>query len=201
MKKDIKAIIAKNIIDIRKANNLTQAQLAEKINYSDKAVSKWERGEASIDIETLYQLSELFSVNIEYFFEEDAAEKIETYSTNKGFLMKKIGTMILIMIAIFFVAISVYVTCFIQEFPFKNAAWILYVWATAASTLAAWLFFRKNRFKICALVFASITIWAALASVYFTALVNGMNYWMIFLVGIPIQAAVLVYKLTRIKVK
>ena len=40
----LKVIIAANITQLRKENNLTQAELAEKLNYSDKAVSKWERG-------------------------------------------------------------------------------------------------------------------------------------------------------------
>ena len=47
---DIKNNIAVNIAECRKRLNLTQAQLAEKLNYSDKAVSKWERAEAVPDI-------------------------------------------------------------------------------------------------------------------------------------------------------
>ena len=41
---DIKGTIAKNISELRQANKMTQLTLAEKLNYSDKAVSKWERG-------------------------------------------------------------------------------------------------------------------------------------------------------------
>ena len=41
---DIKNIVAKNITELRLLNNMTQMELAEKINYSDKTVSKWERG-------------------------------------------------------------------------------------------------------------------------------------------------------------
>lgn len=43
---DLKEIIAKNLTQLRTHAQLTQIQLAEKLNYSDKAVSKWERGEA-----------------------------------------------------------------------------------------------------------------------------------------------------------
>ena len=64
---NIKANIAKNIIELRKKNNWTQAELADKLNYSDKAVSKWERAEAVPDIETLHALAELFGVTVDYF--------------------------------------------------------------------------------------------------------------------------------------
>ena len=46
----------------RKRFGLTQAALAEKLNFSDKAVSKWERGESIPDVVTLAHLAELFDV-------------------------------------------------------------------------------------------------------------------------------------------
>ena len=50
-------IVSKNLSDLRKRNGLTQAELAEKLNYSDKAVSKWEKGESLPGVEVLYKLS------------------------------------------------------------------------------------------------------------------------------------------------
>ncbi len=47
---DIKAITAENISKLRVANDMTQAELAKKLNYSDKAISKWERGESLPDV-------------------------------------------------------------------------------------------------------------------------------------------------------
>lgn len=41
---DIKSIVAKNITDLRILNNMTQLELGAKLNYSDKTISKWERG-------------------------------------------------------------------------------------------------------------------------------------------------------------
>ena len=60
---EIREIVAKNIADFRKSAGLTQSELAEKINYSDKSVSKWERGESIPDVITLAQLAEFFGVN------------------------------------------------------------------------------------------------------------------------------------------
>ena len=53
---DIKKIISKNIQTLRKDADLTQSELAERLNYSDKAVSKWERGESVPDIVVLKQI-------------------------------------------------------------------------------------------------------------------------------------------------
>ena len=57
---DLKNILAENLIKYRKAANLTQAELAEKINYSDKAVSKWERAAGMPDVDVLKQIADLF---------------------------------------------------------------------------------------------------------------------------------------------
>ena len=58
---DIKENLARNLTLYRKASNLTQAELAEKLNYSDKAVSKWERGESVPDLYVLKQLADFYN--------------------------------------------------------------------------------------------------------------------------------------------
>ena len=62
---DIKFILARNLTAYRKANNLTQLELAEKLNYSDKAVSKWERAESVPDIGVLKQIATLYNITID----------------------------------------------------------------------------------------------------------------------------------------
>lgn len=68
--KDIKLIISKNIQGLRKKEKWTQADLGSKLNISDKAISKWERGESLPDVEMIYDISKLFNVPINYLFEE-----------------------------------------------------------------------------------------------------------------------------------
>ena len=62
---DVKLIISKNIIKYRKKMGLTQLELAEKLNYSDKTLSKWERGESMPDIVTLKQLADIFMISVD----------------------------------------------------------------------------------------------------------------------------------------
>ena len=68
----IKARIGTNIAERRKRAGLTQAGLAERLNYSDKAISKWERGESVPDVLTMMQLAELFGVRVDDLLQDPA---------------------------------------------------------------------------------------------------------------------------------
>ena len=63
---DLKVIVASNISRLRKDANMTQAELAEKLNYSDKSVSKWERADALPDLNVSKQIAELFGVSVDF---------------------------------------------------------------------------------------------------------------------------------------
>ena len=70
---DLKPIIARNISALRQAAGMTQMELAEALHYSDKAVSKWERGESLPDVTILKKISQLFEVTVDYLLEADNA--------------------------------------------------------------------------------------------------------------------------------
>ena len=61
---DIKQTIADNLVGYRKKAGLTQQQLAEKLNYSDKAVSKWERAEAIPDVVVLKTIADIYGIKV-----------------------------------------------------------------------------------------------------------------------------------------
>ena len=63
---ELKNIVASNLIELRVASGMTQSQLAEKITYSDKSVSKWERAEAIPDVAVLKNIAEVFGVTVDY---------------------------------------------------------------------------------------------------------------------------------------
>ena len=71
---NIKQIVAKNITELRRSTGMTQLGLAEKLNYSDKAISKWERGESLPDVAVLKQIADLFSVTMDYLVSADHKE-------------------------------------------------------------------------------------------------------------------------------
>ena len=71
---NLKPIIAKNISNLRQQNNLTQGDLADKLNYSDKAISKWERAESIPDVAVLKKIADLFDVTLDYLVSENDKE-------------------------------------------------------------------------------------------------------------------------------
>ena len=75
--KDLKNILAANLVYYRKSAKLTQSEIAEKFNYSDKAISKWERGEAAPDIFVLKALADFYGVPLTDFFKERHVAYIE----------------------------------------------------------------------------------------------------------------------------
>ena len=86
---DFRKRTGNNISYYRKANGLTQSALGEKLNYSDKAVSKWERGESVPDVYVLYKMSELFGCTLNDIIgqsgKEISDEKIDEISKQKQF--------------------------------------------------------------------------------------------------------------------
>ena len=63
--------IAKNIVLLRKAYNWKQSDLAEKLHYTDKTISKWERNESTPDVESLAEIARIFNVSIDFLFQEN----------------------------------------------------------------------------------------------------------------------------------
>ena len=98
---DIKENLAKNLCALRKAHKMTQLELAEKINYSDKAVSKWERGEAVPDLYVLKELADLYGTTIDHLIAEPKKEKIEAFKNlpKKRVILSLISTVIVWLIA------------------------------------------------------------------------------------------------------
>ena len=72
---ELKAIFASNLIRLRTEAGMTQAELGEKIHYSDKSVSKWERAEAIPDAYVLTLLAEEFGVSVSALLGSDTAWK------------------------------------------------------------------------------------------------------------------------------
>ena len=88
---ELKLVVASNLIKLRTGAGLTQAELGAKLNYSDKTISKWERGDAIPDAYVLTQLGEIFGVTVDNILsshdswqpiETDEAEQERSYSTD-----------------------------------------------------------------------------------------------------------------------
>ena len=101
---DVKVVFAQNLISLRKQMKLTQLELAEKINYSDKAVSKWERGESIPDVTVLMTIASLFGVTLDFLVTEHAETEIVAEQTSYAKAVKKRNRMLVAAITFFAIA-------------------------------------------------------------------------------------------------
>ena len=194
----LKSLIGANIAAQRKRCGLTQVGLADKLNYSDKAISKWERGESVPDIITLMQLAEQLDIPVTDLLEDpnqlpaDAEGKMQ--QVVEKHLKRKANKSIILMLSsllVWFVALFIYVVVSSFDIPF---GWLPFFYAIPANAIvllslrSAWHDFRWNRAYISAIV------WGVLLSFYVTMLVFfQLNLWRVFLLGIPGQVAILLW--------
>lgn len=196
---DLKPIIAKNITELRKRNNLTQIELAEKLNYSDKAVSKWERAESIPDISVLKEIADMFSVTVDYLInEEHEKEEEETRRYTGRRLRNRMLITAISITLVWFVATFVYTNIDVITSNQQNH-WLAFLFAIPVSMIV-WLIFntlwfnRRRNFLI-----ISLLMWSALTCFFVLMLVLGFNLWPFFLVGIPGQVIILLWSGLRSK--
>jgi transcriptional regulator with XRE-family HTH domain len=199
----LKYQIGTNIAGYRKLAGLTQAGLAEKLNYSDKAVSKWERGESMPDVVTLVQLARQFDISVNDLLADPnelpgnpgKLEKAMTQVSEKALKRKANKNVILALSStlVWFVALLAFVL--LSSFDFlESYSCLLFFYAIPANAIvllslrSAWHDFRWNKALI------SIIVWGSLLSIYITILtVFHYHFWKLFLLGIPGQIAVFLW--------
>lgn len=193
---DIKSIVAKNITELRLLNNMTQMELAEKLNYSDKTVSKWERAESSPDIAVLVEIANLFGVSLDHLVRTENLE--ETVKENKRKEMKYnrkviayISESVVWFIAIFAFIITSLIT---NKATFQ---WLYFVYALPIVLIiklvfnSVWFNPRNNYYIVSAL------IWSILATIHITFLYFKINVSLIYLLGIAGQILVILWSFIK----
>lgn len=180
---NFKKTVAENIIKLRTAYEMTQAQLGEKLSYSDKSISKWERGESLPDAYVLKNMAEIFNVSVDYILTEHSEdEKLKihrprTYSRSVISTIAFIGTWTL--------ALFAFVVTWLCSMP----TWLIFVYTVPVSLIvllvlnSVWGIGRLNMFIISGIV------WGIITSVYLTF--YSWNWWPLFIVGIPAQIIII----------
>lgn len=191
---DIKKIIARNLVLLRKKNNLTQKELAQKLNYSDNTVSRWEKAEITPSIETLVQISEVYNVPLESLLKEKVTEQIR--ASTKAMILKKLSTILLCVSLVWFAAIIAF---FYSETFFNKNIWTIFIWAIPLSCLVLLAFNKYVNNRVYSFVISTLCIWSAILSIYLQFL--EYNMFLIFFIGIPAQVALAIYTFVRPKTK
>ena len=209
---ELKLRVGSNIARLRRERGLTQAELAERINYSDKAVSKWERTESLPDVLTLLNLAEQLGTDLNTLTgcapeipepepmpepapepesepvpePEPAVKKLARRYTADKTVIQKLSSILVWVVALFLYMV-------LDAFGVKNL-WLLFVVAVPVNAIvllslrSAWKLYGWNRILI------SIIMWGFLLTIYLLLLVVGkVNVWKILPMGLLGQAAILLW--------
>lgn len=183
---ELKLISASNIIKLRTEAGLTQAELGEKLNYSDKTISKWERGEAIPDAYVLTQMAEIFGVTVDYLLSShDAWESPEQQAARQ----EEAGYSVNMIIAISVLGVwTMALTIFVLLWLFDIILWETFIVALPVSILTYMVLicvFRRRQhlqFVIAAFVLSMFIL------LYFTLPMQ--KPWQLFLIAIPAEIIV-----------
>lgn len=185
--KDINLIIGNNIKELRKINKMTQNDLAEKLNYSNKAVSRWESGEVIPDVQTLNNICEVFEIPIENIFKE----QLPTEKVKKEYKFRMGNKMAITLLSVLLVWLIATVTYVYSRITFNDNLWQVFIWAIPLSCIIGIVFNSIWGRKFFNFVLISILIWSTLTSIYLQFI--EYNMWLIFIIGIPMQIGVFLW--------
>ena len=195
---DIKRIVAKNITELRIRSNMTQMELAERLNYSDKTISKWERAESSPDIAVLVQIAALFNVSLDRLVSnEEIAEDIPEPASPSSKYSKRVISYVSESIVWIAATLAFIITSLILGA--MRFQWLYYVYAIPAVLIvrivfnSVWFNPRRNYLIISALV------WSILLSVHLTFLYFGVNAALIYLLGAVGQIVIIMWSFIKKK--
>ena len=199
---DLKQIFAANLQSLRQANGLTQTELAEKLNYSDKAVSKWERGESIPDASVLKQISGLFGISLDSLLTDHTDETEPYWEKNldpERLQLKKHRRISFVAIAALWVAVvlAMIVVWGIED-SFTKTVWMIPVYGVAATCLLVVIFHSLWGSYKPVLLWISISLFvlSLLIAVYLQLLPR--NLWMLFLIMIPVE--ILLFAVFRLSI-
>lgn len=174
----LKKIVGDNIAFFRKRSGLTQLQLAEKINYSDKAVSKWERGESLPDVFVLNDLADIFGISLNEFTLMPKARNKHIFYRNK----------VVISIAytciIWLVAVLAYVFAYFA-FPEFDKLYLIFVLAITLSFILLLIFACVWRNMLYVFITYSCLVWSLLTTIFL--FLPFLHSGIVYYVGIPLQ--------------
>ena len=221
----VKELVRDNLVRLRKEKGLTQLELSMRINYSDKAISRWETGEVTPDVETLASLAALYDVPISVFFlppdgtltkaerraEKDAVKRARRARKEREKEEKKqrrenpdreaeepllSRRIAYLIIELCFLWTAVLCLFFVTNSLSVGGAWCVFVWGVPLSTMILLAFFHTSEHKrVFHIIFGSLFLWSLLAAIYLQ--IARWTLFPIFFLGLPAQALILLLPALR----
>lgn len=184
---EIKLNFSENLIKLRKSNNLTQLQLAEKLNYSDKAVSKWEVGSVLPDVETLCNISDFFGITVNDLI----YKKKEKFSSK--LLKNHLFITLLSFGLVWFLSSIIYFI--LEEGTSLIRPWLTFIIAIPISFIVLVVFTSLWFKRIWQLLSITGLFWGLLLTIYLC--IYRFDLWFIFVIGIVGQVLIVLWGLYK----
>lgn len=179
--------IAANMAHYRKLNNLTQSELAERICYSDKSISKWERAEGVPDIYVLTLLAGLFSVSVNDLISENAPlPPPVAININKNRVL-----ILLMFIGLAWLVATVTYTALQIFVPTFTGAWYSFIFAIPVTCILAVVFTSLWWPLLFRFISVSALVWAIAVTVYL--IIPLTNVDLIFAIAAVLQVLVVLW--------
>ena len=186
---EINRRIAKNLIHYRKMAGLTQAGLAEKINYSDKSVSKWESGNGAPDIYTLIQLAGLFGVSVDALIGDGTPINPQKKTVGLHWLIMLLSSGIVWLVATVFFVLMHFIAM-------GGPWWLAFIYAIPINAIVLLVYASIWHYRTLNFISVSTIIWTVITCLFLTVNVVTAaigtqdevdRLWMLFMLGIPLQ--------------
>lgn len=187
---DLKLIVASRLIKLRQEAGMTQAELGEKLSYSDKTVSKWERGESIPDAYVLTRLAQLYGTTVDALLceAEPWMDPVEKQRRDERESLPKFSSTVVTLVAIMGIWTMAVLMFVIFWLVLDEIVWLIFATAVPVSLVtllvlnSVWNRGRHNMIIVMVLV-------ACVAALVYLYLLS-INPWQIFLVLIPAEALV-----------
>ena len=183
---ELKLTVASNLIKLRTDAGMTQVELGTKLNYSDKTISKWERGESLPDIYILTRIADLYGITVSNLIGEVEPPKASKPTYHMFILLLSVSL-------VFAIAAVLFSAFLIAEVPFR--AWLFFVYAVPVSAIVCivftslwWGIWQQG-------VSISVLIWSLGVCLYLSLPLPNLS--LLFIVCAALQILVLLWELFR----
>ena len=184
---ELNKIISNNLVLLRKMNNYKQKDVADKLNYSDKTISKWETGELVPSVENLIELCKLYNVTLDQITNPMQEEKIvikrKDYSKQNQLIIS-----LLSISAVWIMATIVFVYAQLLS---NLSLWTVFIWSVPASCIVSIIFNTLWGKKKMNFVYISILLWSLITCFYLQFI--QYNLIGLYFIAIPAQVAILLW--------
>lgn len=186
----LKQIVASNLVYYRKLANITQLELANMLNYSDKAISKWERGESIPDVFVLQRIAKLYKLTVDDLLQPQQLRKLPYERVSKVVVAVLCGLFVWLLGAVVFA----YLTVFQADIP---NPWLVFIYCVPLSGMLMFIFGYIWHKRVLQAISVSMVIWGLTFSIWLSTQYIVEEFWVILIIVVPLQIMAVLYFFLR----